>query len=654
MNRRTAPSFSAAIVAFLLMLLISACNQNPRQIEAAPPAVPTSGSQEDKSEVESTAFVAGSKMAAYQTVFRGGTEWRQGRYKTGIRGGKLTAVLVSPDPKTFNPWVAEDAFSQELANLTFRGLADLDLSSGEIIPDMAAEIRIEPDKVSYITRLRKGLKWSDGESITAEDVAFTWNKLIGQGFASASLRESMLVDGKLPSCEAVDELTNKFTTPRPCSSFLRRLAILKIAPKHKLETMVDGSDRSSFKQLWLAGSDTSNMVTDGPFRVTDFVSGQKVEFTRAEGFYMIDANGNQLPYLDSVEFLLVPDAGSVVLEFGKKSADLAHFRPRDEKWLSSQQNEGNYKLYNLGVSSGLSFLVFNMNQRTDAKLNRPFVDPVKSAWFNDSNFRQAVNHAINRASLVENFFKGAGKASFTCLPAASPYAASSLKAFPADLKYSAELLSKAGFSKNKDGRLYDRQGHRVEFTIQYLAKSNYYEAAAKEIADDLKPLGIEVNKIAVDADGLRELMDGRRKWDAQLFSVACDPVEPECSSNLFCSNGSLHMFDQREADSSGELAVIDARPWEKRIDEIFQQADQEFDIQKRKQLFAEFQQIIYQEAPYIYIASPDVLIGARRSVQNFAPTPLSQASIGLHNIEELFIEQYRSPPPAATTEGATR
>jgi ABC-type transport system substrate-binding protein len=113
------------------------------------------------------------------------------------------------------------------------------------------------------------------------------------------------------------------------------------------------------------------------------------------------------------------------------------------------------------------------------------------------------------------------------------------------------------------------------------------------------------------------------------------------------------LFDQREADSTGEIVVSDARPWEQRIDEIFQQADQEFDKQKRKQLFAEFQKIVYDEAPYIYIASPDVLIGARRSVQNFSPTPLSQASIGLHNLEEIYIDTYKAAPVAAITGGAT-
>lgn len=51
---------------------------------------------------------------------------------------------------------------------------------------------------------------------------------------------------------------------------------------------------------------------------------------------------------------------------------------------------------------------------------------------------------------------------------------------------------------------------------------------------------------------------------------------------------------------------------------------------------------MYEEVPYIFIASPDVLIAARRSVQNFVPAPLAQASIGLHNVEEIYLEQYRS------------
>ena len=57
--------------------------------------------------------------------------------------------------------------------------------------------------------------------------------------------------------------------------------------------------------------------------------------------------------------------------------------------------------------------MFNMNQRKNPKTGKPYVDPVKSAWFSDVNFRQAVNHALNRDNMVANYFKGIGFPLFT-------------------------------------------------------------------------------------------------------------------------------------------------------------------------------------------------------------------------------------------------
>lgn len=579
----------------------------------------------------------------YQTIEKDSEQCKQGRFPPGSHGGKLVVATVSGEPKTVNPWVAEDALSQEMSNLMFRGLGDIDEFTGEIIPDLAVEIKEEPDHLTYTTTLRKGLRWSDGEPISADDVAFTWNTIVAQGFGNPNIREAALVDGNLPVCTVEGELTNKFVCSKPSYPFKRVLATIRIAPKHVIEPVVNSRDsRADFQKLWAFGQDQSHMVSNGPFSLVDFAPGERVEFARASSFYMIDKNGSTLPYLDRLVYIIQPEAGSVVLSFGKKEADIAQFRPKDKSWIESQQKEQNSKVYDLGPASVTTFLVFNMNQRTEAHKKKNLVDLSKKEWFNDLNFRQAINHVIDRKAVIDSFYKGAASQIVSTEPSSSPYFNKALKAIPVNLKEASALLSKSGFVQKADA-CYDKNGKKVEFTLSYLKASKFYQSMAEQIVKDLKTLGITVTLDPVETAAAQDLLLARKAWEAQLCMFSADPLEPSLSSNLYKSTGRLHLFDQREADWKGNIVVDDIRPWEKQIDDIYDQAASEFDKEKRKALFFESQKLIYEQAPFIYLISPDVVLGARNTVRNYCPTPLAQASYGLHNVEEVYIDLSQQP-----------
>lgn len=576
---------------------------------------------------------------AYKTLCKDGVDWRQGRYESGRYGGRLLIASCDANPKTFNPWVAEDAFSLELSNLLFRPLLDLDAESGKAIPDLALEMKVSDDKLSYLIAMRKGLKWSDGEDLDANDVLFTWNKIIAQDLGCPSLKESFLIDGKLPGCELLDKYHLRFRCPKPYAPFARLLCLLRIAPRHAIEpVLLSGEPRAAFKQLWSAESDLSTIVSDGPFKLFAFEPGQKVEFMRWDNFYMLDKKGNRLPYLDRVVYTLAPDQGAVLLSFDKKEADLARFRPRDFAWLKSQELKERFKLFDLGPQQSVSALVFNMNRRNDSFSGKPLVSPEKTAWFNDRNFRQAIDSAIDKSALINSFYKGAASLSSDLCQANKTKKDKANQASPGkDLKKALTLLAGSGFEKRKDGNLYDCNGRKVEFELSYLSKSKYYAAAAESIARDLKELGIELRCHGLEQHAAEEQMRGARLWDTQLISLSFDPVEANSYRELMASNGKLHLFDQREPDKNGKMQVKDKRDWEEKIDSIYEQAALEFDEQKRKELYAAAEKIMSEETPIIYLVTPNCLLAARNNLGNFRPTALSQSILGLHNLEEIYL-----------------
>ena len=584
----------------------------------------------------------------YSTVLSGDAELRQGRFPTGKYGGTLIRPITS-DPKTFNYWQADDSNSRMLAGYMYSGLVGEDAFTGEVVPDLAEELKIEPDKVTYITRLRKGLKWSDGKPITSADVEYTWNTIIAGGYGNSSLRDVTQIEGKSPKVTIVDEWTNKFVTPKPFVPFKRLLGI-PLAPKHILEPITSKPDgHAKFSQKWAQTTDPAKLasfVTSGPFVISRFVPSQRVEMSRTKNYYMVNKDAQQLPYLHRQLFIYVPDPNVLQLKFRNKEIDVTTVRARDLQTLLGEREKTNFQIYRLGPSTGSTFIIFNMNQRKNKK-GETFVDPIKAKWFNDKNFRQAVNHGINRDQIVANYFKGIAYPAFSSESPTSPWFDTSLQTFKPDQSYSAKLLADSGFVKKGDV-LYDKDNHRVEFDVVMAAGSPFYEACAQQLKDDMRKLGIKVNTQAMEFNALIDRMDVSKKWECSIFSLTGDPLEPNGGANVWRSDGRLHLFDLRFEPGEGKAVVTDARPWEKEIDSIFTQGAQIFDKAERKKVYDRYQRIVYDEAPMIYLVTPTALIGARNTVGNFAPTPLSgSVGDGLHNIDEIFkTDAAGTPPPA--------
>ena len=161
-----------------------------------------------------------------------GVDYIQTQLPVGKFGGSFTSSIIG-DPKTFNPYNANDATSAELSEIMYDGLTQTNPTDGKVVPKLAKSLEILKDNKTYIIHLRKGIKWSDGVEITADDVYFTYNTVIFGGYGDGSTRDVMLIDGKLPTIEKIDKYTVKFTTPKPFAPFLRNLSA-SIVPRNLL------------------------------------------------------------------------------------------------------------------------------------------------------------------------------------------------------------------------------------------------------------------------------------------------------------------------------------------------------------------------------------------------------------------------------------
>lgn len=570
----------------------------------------------------------------YKTVEKNGVEYLVARGEVGKYGGTLFTSSIGQGPKTFNPWVSTDATSTEMAGLMFESLMMTDSFTGDVVPSMAASCEVSEDNTEYTVRLRKGLKWSDGKPITADDVVFTWNDIIAKGLGNASTRDNLLVEGKFPEIKIIDKQTVMFKTPRPFAPFLRLMGGVNIAPKHVFKSVIAKGERY-FNSYWGADADPKTFVVNGKFKLKQYFPGQRVEFVRNPDYYMIDKKGNKLPYLDKYVMYIVGSQDTDIMKFRAKETDVLDIPGNNVVTMKEEEVKPNsgFTIYNLGPTSSTMFLVLNQNNRKNKNTGKYYVDPIKQKWFQNISFRRAVDYAIDRKNIVNNVVQGVGAPLFTAESLSSIYLNKKLAAgHPRSIEEAKKLLQNAGF-KYKGNDLYDKDGHRVEFSMLTNAGNDEREAIGVIIKEDLAAIGIKVNFKPIEFNALVGKLTASFDWDAVIIGLTGSPLEPHSGRNVWSSVGSLHMFNQRSPDDlQGSDKLLN---YEKELDELFEKGASHLDFKDRKKIYDQYQQVIYDNLPMIYLYSPLRIIAVRNRLGNINPTILGGV---LYNLEDIYIK----------------
>ena len=583
----------------------------------------------DRALTSSLISYRGESLPPFKTVFKNGRDFLVARGEVGKYGGELKTSTIGEGPKTFNPWNAKDSTSSDMGSLMFDGLVSTDAYSGEVIPKMAKEIIINPNQLEYTVVLRRGMKWSDGVEITADDVIFTWKDIIFAGYGNTSMRDNLFIEGKLPSVEKVDKYTVKFRTPKPFAPFLRQLSA-SIAPKHILEPVVK-KGKDAFFSFWDTSAEPESFVTSGAFRLKEYIPAQRVIFERNSDYYMMDKDGNKLPYLDKYIVYIVGDLNNELLKFESKEIDVLNVRGNSVARFKQMEKKGNYTIYNLGANTGTIFVVFNLNQRKD-KNGKYYVPSHKQEWFNDLNFRTAVDYAIDRETIVSNILYGVGAEAFGAEGLSSIYLNEEVaKGHKRDIEKAKEYLLKSGFYYDKDGYLFDKHGRRVEFNLLTNAGNTERESIGVMIKQDLTDIGMKVNFRPIEYNSLIGKLTDSYDWDACIMGLTGSPLEPHSGRNVWASDGTLHLFNMRKSKED----MADVAPWEKEMDKIFDLGAGVIDFKSRKKYYDRYQAIIYEQKPLIYLYSPLIIIAVRNKFGNLHPTPLGGI---VHNLEEIYVK----------------
>ena len=556
-----------------------------------------------------------------------GIDYLQSQAPIGKFGGELIASTIGEGPKTFNPYNSKDNTSSTMASIMYDGLLTTDPISGQPIPKLAKSYEIAPNGVDYIIKLRKGVKWSDGKPITADDVIFTWKNIIFAGFGDTSTRDSLVIDGKLPTIEKIDKFTIKFTTPKPYAPFIRMLST-PIAPKHIFMPAVQ-KGKAYFDTFLSTNTNPKDFVVSGAFKLKEYVPAQRVVYEKNPNYYEINKNNDKLPYLDKLVYLIVGDLNNEVLKFEAKEIDIISLQGSKVARYKTLEPHSDFNLHNLGPTTGTMYLSLNLNNRKNNKGNY-YVNPTKQKWFQDLNFRKAIDLAIDRKNMVFNIANGIGEPLFTPESLNSIYLNKELKSYDKNLNRAKEYLTKSGFYTDQKGKLFDKYGNRVEFDLYTNAGNTEREAIGVMVKQDLEELGMKVNFKPIEFNSLVNKLVSTFDWDMVIMGLTGSPLEPNGGKNVWLSDGRLHMFNMR-TPQEGKTGIL---PWEKELDEMFTQGALATKFEDRKKYYDKYQEIIYEQKPMIYIYSPVIIMAIRDKFKNIYPSSLSGLT---HNIEEIYI-----------------
>lgn len=556
-----------------------------------------------------------------------GVDYMVSTLPCGKFGGKFVTSTIGEGPKTFNPFTSTDATSSSMADMMYDGLFTSNPMTGKVVPKLAKSVEMKGNR--YIIHLRKGIKWSDGVPITADDVIFTWKDIIFAGLGNTSTRDSMIIDGEIPTIKKIDDYTVEFSIKKQFAPFLRMLSV-SIAPKHYFTKQKNW--QKNFDRFLSTNINPDTIVTSGAYRLKEYVPAQRVVFERNPNYYEINKNGQKLPYLDKIVYLIVGDLNNQILKFEAKELDEISLRGGDVARYKAKEYDSDYTIYNLGPDTGTMFVAINLNRRFSQQNGgkKYFVNPKKQVWFNDVNFRKAIDYAIDRKSMVQNIANGMASPLFTAESKNSIFYNKSLVGHERNLSIAKSYLKKSGFYY-KNGKLYDKNNNRVEFDLYTNAGNTEREALGVMVKQDLADIGMQVNFKPIEFNSLVNKITNSYDWDMIILGLTGSSLEPHNGKNVWYSSGPLHIFNQRPVNKP----VTDRLSWEIKLDNIFDKAALELNFKSRKKYYDEYQRIIYNEAPIVYLYSPIRIYAIRRKFKNILPSSLSGLT---YNIEEIYID----------------
>jgi peptide/nickel transport system substrate-binding protein len=533
--------------------------------------------------------------------------WRGEDFIAGRVGGTWNDVM-DQDPKSFNILIAQqDSVTRGVVSAMQDYLVEYDpltrkwkphCVSFEIITDEAA------DKLDVIYTLRDDLYWSYYNSdrkikVTSDDVIFWYNEINGDpAFQSSNYYQQFLTmpDGSEAhiDIEKIDDRRFVFHFPRiEAEPLLATNGI--IAPRLDYQEAKRERGVQGVLDLFGVNTDPQKIPSMGKWFLVEYTAGQRLVYKRNADYWDKDTNGTTIPYYEEEIVRIIPDENTQFLLF--KEGETETYVPRPED-LDEMVNKANpdYTMYHNEGALTSNFWTFNQNPK-----NR---DTPQYEWFTKKEFRQAMSCLLNRDRIISQVYRGLALPHLSLFPEPNRfYDPAIVLRYTYNPAEAEKLLASIGIKRDSAGIMRDEKNRAIEFNLTIRSESTTMNDIASIITDELSRLGIKANIRVLDFQKMVEQMFTTFDWESMILGLSGSQIFPSQGSNVWVSAGNLHMwYPQQESP---------ATDWEARIDYLYNEGSFTIDPVRAKAYWDEFQQIILEQCPLVYLVRPRSFVALR-------------------------------------------
>ncbi len=476
----------------------------------------------------------------------------------------ILRVGTTQDLDSTNPWQTYLVVGYEAFGLTYNLLTDFGEDT-KAAPGFAETWDRAPDKVTF--HIRAGMKWSDGQPATSQDVCYTWGLAmaaikadtnVGAGYLDPNIK-----DAGVTKIECPDDATFiAYTTDQSDRIYQVYVPIL---PKH-----IFGKD--DYKKI-ADEKFNAPLVGTGPYTLAEWKTGQFARFVRNPNYW-----GKQ-GLEDQVEIHFYKNSDTMVQAL--KANELDYARGVNPDQFNQLKTDPQYTAV-VGKANGWTQLAFNTYGKTIKG------GGASTKALQDAAFRDALGYAVDKKTLVDRVLGGYGDVGTTNVPPVlSDWHVEPDKPRTFDIELAKQKLDAAGYKLDANGKRLDKENKPIKLRLYMPNSDENYPKSAQFIKDWYGQLGIDVTTQVLDSAALGTLIlppegDGTAKYDIELWGWAGNP-DP---------NALLQIF---RCDAIG--GTSDSQYCNKDFDALYDQQLKEAG-DARKVTLAKIQNLIYDEAPY--------------------------------------------------------
>ena len=487
--------------------------------------------------------------------------------------GTADVRVLWSKPTIISPLFSSNGFEQQVNRLVLGSVYKLSANL-EPVPDLADSWEVNEDSTAFTFHLREGLKWSDGEPLTADDIVFTIER-------SADARTGSLLKGRMANIvgaaefadqtaetiaglEKIDDLTLRINLLKPDAAFLTAWGMFSgfcVLPKHVLvEVAPEAMKENAFSMAPTVGA--------GAFTFVRYETDQYAELVANPNYW------GEKPAVDRIFMTIAtPDVAVAQLERGE--LDLMAM-PVDE--ADRLKDATNISIVSVR-SPSISQIAIN-NERE---------------YFKDNRVRQAMMYAIDRQGIVDSIMFGQAEVVNTTVIGPDWVGTPEVNAYPYDPEKAKALLAEAGWDPNQ------------EIDMIYVAVAKEQDAYGPVIQQQLTEAGIKTNLVLVEGAELRRRYIDETDYDLFLFGGGQYRAEPSLTANYY------HSRNLTPAGGNGTHYV------NPELDELLDAGVAVTDKEQRKAIYDQIAKLVNEDVPTVFLWSPNSIYGLSKRLQGFEP-----------------------------------